>query len=163
MKRVILALTVMIALPLLAACGFTPLYARPGLSAGLSSIETIAPQGRLGALIRESLDDALAVDRSKPMIYRLDLHLRDERIPRGIRPDGTASRFELILSADWKLVNKADSSIVVQGTSRAETTFDRAEQPYSAISAQEDAEERVAAELARRIQLDLASWMASKR
>ncbi len=44
----------------LAGCGFTPLYATPGLSSGLSSIDVVAPDGRVAFLLRESLDDDLA-------------------------------------------------------------------------------------------------------
>jgi LPS-assembly lipoprotein len=43
---------------------------------------------------------------------------------------------------------------------RTEVTFDRADQPYAAIVANQDGQARAAAELARRIQLELADWMA---
>ncbi len=153
----LIAVLALFSLPL-GACGFTPLYAAPGVSPGLSAVETIAPEGRTGALLRESLDDALARD-SRPAEWRLELVLKESRIPRGRRPDGVASRYEYVVTANWKLVSRADGSTALEGVSVAEVTFDRAEQPYAAIAAQEDAEQKVADELARKIQMDLAVWM----
>ena len=153
----LIAVLALLSLPL-GACGFTPLYAAPGVSPGLSAVETIAPEGRTGALLRESLDDALARD-SRPAEWRLELVLKESRIPRGRRPDGVASRYEYVVTANWKLVSRADGSTALEGVSVAEVTFDRAEQPYAAIAAQQDAEQKVADELARKIQMDLAVWM----
>jgi hypothetical protein len=42
-------------------------------------------------------------------------------------------------------------------------TYDAADQPYAAIAAQQDAQDRAAAEAARRIQLDLAAWLAKPK
>jgi LPS-assembly lipoprotein len=156
----LLAVLALFSLPL-GGCGFTPLYASPGVSPGLSAVETIAPEGRTGALLRESLDDALARD-SRPAEWRLELDLKETRIPRGRRTDGVASRYEYVVTANWKLVSRADGSTATQGISQAEVTFDRAEQPYAAIAAQQDAEQKVADELARKIQMDLAVWMLKR-
>ncbi|MDO9336916.1 MAG: hypothetical protein EON95_01255 [Caulobacteraceae bacterium] len=157
---VLLAALGLLSLPL-GACGFTPLYAAPGVSPGLSAVETIAPEGRTGALLRESLDDALARD-ARPAEWRLELTLKEARIPRGRRPDGVASRYEYVVTANWKLVSRADGATATEGMSVAEVTFDRAEQPYAAIAAQQDAEQKVADELARKIQMELAVWMLKR-
>ena len=47
------------------------------------------------------------------------------------------------------------------GTTRVEVTYDSADQPYASISAQQDAQDRAAAEAARKIQLELAAWLAT--
>jgi LPS-assembly lipoprotein len=152
-------LLAMLGLLLLGGCGFTPLYAAPGVSPGLSAIETIAPEGRAGALLRESLDDALARNAGAPAQWRLELVLKESRIARGRRPDGVASRYEYVVRANWKLVSRATGETATEGSSQAEVTFDRADQPYAAIAGQQDAEQKVADELARKIQMDLAVWM----
>jgi LPS-assembly lipoprotein len=146
----------------LGGCGFTPLYAAPGVTPGLSTIETIAPEGRVGALLRESLDDALARDASVPPQWRLELKLRESRIARGQRTDGVASRYEYVVQAQWTLVSRQSGEEVATGVSQAEVTFDRADQPYAAISAQQDAEQKISDELARKIQMDLAVWMLKR-
>jgi LPS-assembly lipoprotein len=146
--------------PVLAGCGFTPLYAAPGVSPGLSSVESVAPDGRTGFLLRQALDDVLARNEALPPAYRLTLDLRETRTPRGQRVDATASRYELQLVADWKLTSIATGAVALEGSSSTEVTFDRADQPYSGIVANQDAQSRAASELARKIQLQLADWMA---
>jgi LPS-assembly lipoprotein len=44
---------------------------------------------------------------------------------------------------------------------RVELTYDSADQPYASIVAQQDAQQRAAQEAARRIQLELAGWLAA--
>ncbi len=160
MQARLFALALLAMTPALAGCGFTPLYATPGVSPGLSAIETIAPEGRTGFLLRQALDDAFARDAALPPVWRLTIDLRQTRTPRGRRVDATASRYELTLVADWKLTNLATGAVVRAGETRAEVTFDRADQPYAAIVANQDGEARAATELAREIQLQLADWMA---
>ena len=62
--------------------------------------------------------------------------------------------------ADWKLTSIATGAVALEGSSSTEVTFDRADQPYSGIVANQDAQSRAASELARKIQLQLADWMA---
>lgn len=160
MQARLFALALLLATPALAACGFTPLYAVPGVRPGLSSIETVAPEGRTGFLLRQALDDAFARDAARPPVWRLTIDLKESRTPRGRRVDATASRYELELVAEWKLINIATGAVVRDGMTRTEVTFDRADQPYAAIVANQDGQARAAAELARKIQLQLADWMA---
>ena len=48
------------------------------------------------------------------------------------------------------------------GSTNATVTYDSADQPYASIAAQQDAQERAATEVARKIQLDFAAWLAGK-
>lgn len=161
MKARLLALVLLLGTaPALAGCGFTPLYAQPGVAPGLSSIETLAPEGRTGYLLREALDDALARDLGKPAAYQLKINLEQTRTPRGQRVDSAASRYELVLDATWELKDVRTGEVAYQGQTSTEVTFDRADQPYASIAGHQDAEERAAGELARKIQLQLAVWMA---
>lgn len=153
----------LVAAPLLSACGFTPLYGTPGVVPTLSSIETIAPEGRLGALLREQLDDALARDRGKPAELRLEMDLKQVRVARGRRVDNVATRYELTAIATWRLTSLANGQVVRTGTTTAEVTVDSTDQPYAAVAAQEDAEVRLATELARRLRLDLSAWLYSQK
>lgn len=155
------ALALLLITPALSGCGFTPLYAAPGVSPGLSSIETVAPEGRTGFLLGEALNDALARDASRPATWRLTMDLKETRTPRGRRVDATASRYELVLTANWKLVNVATSAVAFEGVTSTEATFDRADQPYAGVVANQDAQSRAASELARKIQLQLAVWIAN--
>lgn len=163
MQARFLALALLLVTPALAGCGFTPLYAAPGVSPGLSTIETVAPQGRTGFLLGEALDDAFARDLAKPAAWKLKIDLKETRTPRGRRVDATASRYELVLKANWTLVDAATGTVALEGETSTEVTYDRAEQAYAGIVASQDAQARAASELARKIQLQLAVWIARGR
>lgn len=160
MRRAVILLA--LCLPL-AACGFTPLYAVPGVSPSLAAIDVVAPQGRVGQLMREELDDALGRDLAVAPAYRLDLFYRTDRVGRGLRIDNVVSRYELVLNVEYRLVERAGGGELKRGRIKSEVTYDSIDQPYASIAAQQDAEVRAAADAARRIHLDLASWFAARR
>ena len=146
----------------LGGCGFTPLYAAPGVTAKLASIEVVMPDGRTGFLIRQHLDDAFAKTRGGgPAAYTMRLALSEARYPRGIRTDNVATRYEYVLTADYTLASQPSGEIAKRGRVRVELTYDSADQPYASITASQDAQDRAAQEAARRIQLELAAWLAT--
>jgi LPS-assembly lipoprotein len=145
----------------LSGCGFTPLYAQQGVVSSLASIDVVAPEGRTGFLMRQSLDDAFARNRAGPAAYRMNLSLAEARYPRGIRIDNVATRYEYVLTANYTLASLPSGALAKRGVVRVELTYDSADQPYASIAAQQDAQERAAEEAARRIQLELAAWLAT--
>jgi len=164
MKRTLAAATLALSTLALSACaGFTPLYGRPGVEGGLSSIETVAAEGRGGYLLREQLDDALAHRPGAPAAYKLQLSVNEQRFARGVRLDNTANRYELKMSVNWRLLDAKTTAEVHKGLTEVSVTYDSADQPYAAIAAQNDGQERAAAEVARKIQLDLATWLAGRK
>ena len=146
----------------LSACGFTPLYGPQSVTKGLSAIEVVAAPGRTGYLLREKLDDAFARDVNVLPSHRLTYAVKEQRYARGVRVDNVANRYELNLTASWQLIDSKTGQAVRAGTTSAAVTYDSADQPYASIAAQQDSEERAATELARRIQLELATWLAGK-
>lgn len=146
----------------LSACGFTPLYGPQTVTKGLGAIEVVAPDGRAGYLLREQLDDALARDVNILPAYKLTYTVNETRYARGVRVDNVANRYELRLTANWTLTATKTGQAVRTGSTYATATYDSADQPYAAIAAQQDGQERAAAEVARKIQLDLAAWFAGK-
>jgi LPS-assembly lipoprotein len=144
----------------LSGCGFAPLYAQPGVVSNLAAIQVEAPQGRTGFLIREHLDDVFAKDRSRAPAYRMQLALAEQRYPRGVRVDNVATRYEYVLVATYALTSVPTGAVAKRGTVRVELTYDSADQPYASVAAQQDAQDRAAEEAARRIQLELATWLA---
>jgi LPS-assembly lipoprotein len=147
----------------LGGCGFTPLYAEPGVTSSLAAIEVVAPEGRTGYLIRQHLDDALAKSRSGGPAYRMDLQLAEQRFPRGIRIDNVATRYEYVLTAYYSLAALPSGEVAKRGSVRVTLTYDSADQPYAAVAAQQDAQDRAAEQAARQIQLELAVWLAGQR
>ncbi|HEX4711407.1 LPS assembly lipoprotein LptE [Phenylobacterium sp.] len=159
--KIAIATTLALAATALAGCGFTPLYAQPGVVSNLAAIDVMAPQGRTGFLLGQHLNDAFATNRTGPAKYAIRLSLSEARFPRGIRTDNVATRYEYVLTADYVLSNLPAGDIAKRGRVRVELTYDSADQPYASVAAQQDAEDRGAEEVARRIQLELASWLAT--
>ncbi|WP_428151257.1 LPS assembly lipoprotein LptE [Brevundimonas sp.] len=139
---------------LLAGCGFTPLYGDSAGSPSLSRISVTTQDDRLGYRLREQLEDALGWNRNAAPFYRLETVVQQNRRPLGRRIDDTATRYELTVRAAWTLTPVA-SGAALTGTEAVTTTYAAADQPYAAIAAQQDGEDRAAAELARLIRVDL--------
>ena len=139
---------------LLAGCGFTPLYGDAGGSPSLSRIAVTAQDNRLGYRLREQLEDALGWNRSAAPLYRLETVVQQNRRPLGRRIDDTATRYELTVRAAWTLT-PVSGGAALTGTEAVTTTYAAADQPYAAIAAQQDGEDRAAAELARLIRVDI--------
>jgi LPS-assembly lipoprotein len=145
----------------LGGCGFTPLYGAPGVIPKLAAINVVTPQGRTGYLLGQHLEDAFARDHAAQAQYSMRLSLAEARYPRGIRTDNVATRYEYVLTADYTLASLPGGDIAKKGRVRVEVTYDSADQPYASIAAAQDAQDRAAQEAARRIQLELAAWLAT--
>jgi LPS-assembly lipoprotein len=146
--------------PLLGACGFTPLYATPGLSKGLAAIEVQVPQGRVGYLLREDLDDALGHDKDAQPAYRLQLALVQTRGPRGLTLTDVAEYYDLGVTVQYTLVSTDSGKVVTKGQVTSQVSYDDSGQAYADIAAGQDAQTRIASDAARRIQIQLAAWLA---
>lgn len=138
----------------LSGCGFTPLYGETGVGSSLSRIAVTTQDDRLGYRVREQLEDALGRDGSQAPVWRLETALEQSRRPLGRRIDDTATRYELTVRGRWTLTPSAGGA-AVSGVETVTTTYAAADQPFAAIAAQQDGEERAAAELARLIRLGL--------
>ena len=145
----------------LSGCGFTPLYATPGVSSALRSVDITTPQNRVGFMLREQLNDQLARHLDEPPRYRLELTAEEIRSARGLRVNNVASDFELTLRVGYRLVDSATSRVLLNGVAPVTVFYVSALAPYAGIAAQQDAQERAAEEAARRIQLELAAWLAT--
>lgn len=145
----------------LSGCGFAPLYAQPGVVSNMAAMDVVAPDGRTGFLIREHLDDALGANRSATPAYRMNLTLSENRYPRGVRIDNVATRYEYVLIANYVVSAVPSGAVAKRGRVRVDLTYDSADQPYAAIMAQQDAQDRAAQEAARQIQIEVAAWLAA--
>ena len=138
--------------------GFTPLYATPGVTPALQSVEVTSPQNRLGFLLREQLNDQLARKLDLPARYRLNLTADEQRSARGLRVNNVASDFELDLRVSYQLIDSADSRVLLSGAAPVTVFYVSADAPYAGIAAQQDAQERAANQAAILIRLDLSRY-----
>ena len=144
----------LVALVGLSGCGFTPLYGETAVGSSLSRIAVTTQDDRLGYRVREQLEDALGRDGAQAPLWRLETVLEQSRRPLGRRIDDTATRYELTVRGAWTLT-PVSGGAPVTGVETVTTTYAAADQPFAAIAAQQDGEERAAAELARLIRLNL--------
>lgn len=145
----------------LAGCGFTPMYGDAAGSPALGRIAVSAQDSRLGYRLREHLEDALGFDRAQSPLYRLETLAEQNRRPLGRRIDDTATRYELTVRAVWTLTPVTGGSALT-GSETVTTTYAAADQPYAAIAAQQDGEDRAATELARLIRLDVMRALSAR-
>ena len=123
-------------------CGFRPLYATPGVTAGLSSIQVNVPHGRVAYLLGEDLNDDFARDRDQPPVYRLDITLIEKRYPRGLQLDNTADRYEAHLIVNYQLIELGDGKVLKTGSEPVEVSYSASGLPYAGLVAQQDAQSR---------------------
>jgi len=161
MSRLLTFAAATAALTLSGCAGFQPLYGQSSVVKNLAAIQVSAPTGRTGYLMRQHLDDAFAKDHSAAPAYAMDLSLGEARYPRGVRIDNVATRYEYVLTASYALRSLPSRALAKQGQVRVELTYDSADQPYASIAAQQDAQDRAAEEAARRIEMELAVWLAN--
>lgn len=146
----------------LGACGFTPMYARPGVSGALARVAIETPDTRTGYFLRRSLEDALAGRPDATDLYRLDVRLNEQRYARGVGSDDAATRYELAVSADWTLTERRSGQVLARGQHPVTITHDASLQPYASLSATDDAQERAAAQIAQLIRVDLLKFFAGR-
>ena len=159
----ILALAAL-ALPLagLGGCGFTPLYAQPGVAGGLTHIEVEAPKGRVGYLLREALDDDFGHAKGAAPVYRLEITMNTRRESHGLTANDTAQRYELDMRVTYNLVEVASGKVAHTGSVISDISYDSTDQPYAGIAARQDVQNRLAEDLAQKIEVQIAAWLASQ-
>ena len=145
----------------LGGCGFTPLYASPGAAGGLTHIQVVVPQGRVGYLLREDLDDALGRAKGEAPKYRLEMVLDQSRQAHGLDVEAVAQRYELDLTVIYTLIDISTGKVATTGQVTSDVSYDSTVQPYAGIAARQDTQDRLASDAAQKIEVQLAAWMAT--
>jgi len=163
MKRVVAP---MIALTL-AACGFQPLYGNsgapgPGVGATLSAVYVEQIPDRVGYELRNDLLDRLdATGNASEARYRLKLFLFEKEDPVLFQPNTAITRYNYTLTVHYDLVPKEGADAVKSGDVTAFAAYNVAAAPflYATVTAQRDAKNRAANEIAERIRTELAVYL----
>jgi LPS-assembly lipoprotein len=157
----------------LAGCGFTPLYATPGMVPSLEAVDVVAEHqsdprevpeaalaNRVRFLLREQLNDELGHQGKAPVRYQLTYTSSMIRIPRGIRVNNVANRYEINLTVRYVLTAVGNPNPVLVGTAPVIVDYDSPDPPYAGVAAEQDGEARAANQAAIAIRLDLARFFA---
>lgn len=160
----LIAVAVMIA-PLLAGCGFQPLYgAGPSgvqLNDVMRTVSVVPIPGRVGQRIRNELIFATTgggyADAAQ---YRLEIAIResvkDVFVARSGESEGRAYR----LIASFKLVRLADDKELISGQSVGRAAYDNLDSTFADVRARRDAENRAAKSVAQDIQTRIATALS---
>jgi LPS-assembly lipoprotein len=146
----------------LAGCGFTPMYAQPGVSSGIRHIQVVAPRGRIGYLLGESLDDDFGNAKGETPHYRLDMVLTEARQAHGLNANDVAQRYEFDLKVVYTLTDLSSGKAVHTGTVFSNISYDSATQPYAGIAAAEDVQNRLASDAAQKVSVQVGAWLANQ-
>jgi LPS-assembly lipoprotein len=149
----------------LGACNFRPLYLAQAPDAPvrteLAAIEIRGPDGSLGYLVRNALLDELnPASADVPPRYVLDLSLQRRARKLGIQLDNTITRYNLVLTASFRLRDKERNDVVYASRVRRVASYNVSREPYADLIASQEAERRAAQEIATQIRTLLAVRLA---
>lgn len=159
-------LSLMISAGMISACGFQPLYSQngsnPAVQTELSAIlvdvhRTNSRAERLEQLVYSSLLDALTpLGASAAPSWRLEIALEQTSKGVGFEEDDSATRFNFQIFSEWRLIDTATQEIVFSSSSRSIAAYNVVTSQFATLTAEKDAEERAAVDLANDIRLQLS-------
>lgn len=153
LRRVLIAGLSLALVPVLAACGFQPLYSSAPYR-DLPGVEVETGPTRLDYLVEDALEEEFGNGRSA---YRLVVSTRSSERALGVSAEARARRYRLRLIADYTLFRGADQ--IVEGQIREPVYFDAPADPYGLMAARLSAEQQgadaLARSIARQVALDL--------
>lgn len=138
------------------SCGFKPVHAKTEnnyqnqLVTELSSVQIADISGREGQLLKYKLADLLNPDSatSYPK-YKLEISLSSSTENLGIQENLRVTRYNVSLTADYKLIALENNQIIDQGKTKVKSSYNRTSSEFSTFVADEDSSEKAAEELAQ--------------
>jgi LPS-assembly lipoprotein len=91
----------------------------------------------------------------------LDFTVDQSRDPRGLTINDYAQRYQVGVTVDYTLTDLSTGQIVHHGRAISDVSYDAANDPYAGIAARQDSQQRAASDVARKIEIELAAWMAA--
>jgi len=158
----------------LAGCGFQPMYqggygggesARGSTNIAELSQVRIAPIGeRIGQQLHNELRNLLNPNgQPGDPVYRLTISLDQSERRSNLGSDAIGTRVVNQITANWRLLQSGTGQRVFAGQARSFTSYDVLDQPYATLAAERDATERGLRQIARRIQNQVAAYLARPR
>lgn len=159
MARRALLLAALALAPALAGCGFRPLYAEraAAMDPALAAVRVEPISDRIGQQLEITLRDGFnptGVGTSAQ--YSLRVTLTTYRREIGIRTDGTASRVQFDVYANYTLTRLADAVVLLTATTRSTNGVDITNNEYATVVAEDSSRERAVREIGTEIQTRVA-------
>jgi LPS-assembly lipoprotein len=146
-----------------AACGFEPVYAPRaedgGLASALAAVDLPDAESRFGFELRHALERQLdPTGRGAAKRYRLETRLSRSVEDLAIQLDAVVTRQDLTVAAVYELVDLAEGRVLDRGRVERTASFNIRGEPYSDLTAEEDADRRVADALAVALRQQLVAF-----
>ncbi len=152
--------------PLLAACGFKPLYGGgkdAGTAAGLSQVKIVPIAERSGQLLYNDLRERMnptGVPGDPQWILTVDLIELQEDIL--FASDETPTRTNVVQRAEYTLTRTLDDQVVLNGVSQVTTGYNILENEFATLNSELDARTRGVGQIAYEIATRLAVFMSEQ-
>ena len=139
-------------------CGFTPMYAKPGLGHTLSDIAIDTPQTRTGFFLGQDLRQTLNGDDTSAKTYSLKIVMSEDHFNIGYRVDDTSTRSEITSNVIYTLTDNRTGKVLYTDHFTETVTYASTSSPFTGIVSQQNGQERLAGEVSTRIQGALAVY-----
>ncbi|MGV8997636.1 MAG: LPS assembly lipoprotein LptE [Parvibaculaceae bacterium] len=161
---VMLALVMPVLFGPLAACGFRPLYGDNGAATSsalsLSTITVEGPDSSVGRRLKFDVLDLFNNGGEQPVsaAYRLSLLPTSYSQNVAVQQDASVTRANFVLVVPFVLISTKTGKVVFRSTSRARSSYNRADSEFANLSASNDAEKRTAESVADDIKTQLSVY-----
>lgn len=153
---------------LLGACGFQPVYVPQSTTSGamsptadLYAIQVVSPPNRDGQILHNYLLDQLNPNgRPRNPLYRLETTLDVSVRQLGVQADATTSRNSVTVRAQSRLSGAGDTQVFSASSS---ASFNTTESNYATVIAEEEAVDRSLRAIAADLRLQLAAFFRKAR
>lgn len=141
MKNIVRVLISLSCLFMLSSCGFQPVYKadtnNAAIAAILASIKIDPLSGRKGQILYTSLEDQLnPLARTGDANYQLSIQLKENEFPVAIEKSGEITRYNIIFTADYALIDSKTQKVIDKGTINTVGSYDAVDSRYSTFTAQ---------------------------
>ena len=148
----------LIAASVLSGCGFTPIYATPSgtQSGGLRNIylSSLSAPAVIDPLLREAYATQQGSFNSQTRDYDLVMEAEEGAQRLAVQNDGSVTRFNYRLRAEYRLVRRTDGH-TLKGTVSTISAFNVVDSQYSTLYAENTARERAARTLIEELERDI--------
>lgn len=148
-------------------CGYRPVYgeqsvatAPDGARANLAAIKILGIADRRGQLLRNFLLDRMT-PRGEPATprYVLAVTTSEARRITDSRPDGTATRADIVVTARYSLRDATSDLVVFTERSEAVATYNLLTARFASVASEDEARRRAVEQIADELSLQVALFL----
>ena len=164
LKKLCMPVVLILGLISLTACGFQPVYkksAETGYSShqALQTIRISPLPDRPGQILHNLLRDRMnPLGQPRKPLYVLKATITETEKDLAVRLDNTTSRTNLTIMVKYSLVSLSSNNAVFSSIARSTNSFDKLDDPYANLVAEDTARNRVLRQVADDMALQLGTY-----